>query len=229
VLRRIQIQRAKVRARVVGVVLCALTILTISGCGSAGTDLNQLINDSTFPDSGDSDSAPASVSVEGGAEGAAAVPNGVGVAVIDPFADAGAFKAQTAAATHNAGLACINSGCHGTTTASAAGAPALLIGGTVYADYQGKTPAAGVEVRIMDSQGHVATAYSGPEGNFYLGATGSSGVAFPAVIGARNATATRPMITVLASSFGACGQANCHVPGGGPPSGAGNYYPIHVP
>jgi hypothetical protein len=210
---------------------CTFAVRAMTGCSGAGTDLNQLINDSTFPDGGDSDGAAAESAEggSGGSEGGSAMPTGVGVAFVDPFAGAPAYASKAAASTHNAGLACIASGCHGTTTASAAGAPALLIGGTVYADYQGKTPAAGVEVRIVDSQGHAASVYSGPEGNFYLGAPSSSGVAFPAVIGARNATATRPMITTLASSFGACGQASCHVPGGGPPSGAGNYYPIHVP
>jgi hypothetical protein len=54
-------------------------------------------------------------------------------------------------------------------------------------------------------------------------------VTFPAVVGARRGTASRPMITTLASSMGSCGQTHCHVPGGGPLSGTGNYYPIHVP
>jgi hypothetical protein len=105
----------------------------------------------------------------------------------------------------------------------------MLLGGTVYSDYKGTQPAPGVEVRIVDSAGHSATAHSGPEGNFYILSAGANGVTFPAVVAARDARTTRPMITMLAATMGSCGQTTCHVPGGGPMSNTGSYYPIHVP
>ena len=89
--------------------------------------------------------------------------------------------------------------------------------------------AAGVEVRIVDSAGHAASAYSGSNGNFYIRSGSANGVTFPAIVGARDATTTRPMITTLTASMDSCGQTKCHVPGGGPKTNTGNYYPIHVP
>jgi hypothetical protein len=119
----------------------------------------------------------------------------------------------------------VQSGCHG----SAVAASPFLIGGTVYTDYKGTTPAPGVEVRIVDAAGNATSTYTGPEGNFYIMSANAGGVAFPAVIGARNSTTTRPMITALTASLGSCAQAPCHIQGGGPITGTGNYYPIHVP
>jgi hypothetical protein len=193
-----------------------------AGCGSTGTDLNQLVNESTFPDGG-SDGASGASGGDGSASG-----NGTdGSTAGDPFAGAPAYAAQMGSSTHNAGKSCVAAGCHA--PPGVAGAPPFSIGGTVYTDYLGQTPAPGVEVRILDSSGHATSVYSGPEGNFYLVASSSSSVAFPAVVGARNASATRLMITPLASSSGSCGQSNCHIPGGGSLTGTGNYYPIHVP
>jgi hypothetical protein len=182
-----------------------------AGCGGAGTDLNQLVNASTFPDGG-SDGA-SGASADGGSS--------------DPFAGAVPYASQMGSSSHNAGKACVAAGCHA--PPGAGGAPPFAIGGTVYSDYLGQTPAVGVEVRMVDATGQATSVYSGPEGNFYLVASSTSSVAFPAVIGARNATATRLMVTPLASSFGSCGQSNCHIPGGGSLTGTGNYYPIHVP
>jgi hypothetical protein len=72
--------------------------------------------------------------------------------------------------------------------------------------------------------------YSSSNGNFYIRSGGASGVTFPAIVGARNATTVRPMITTLSTaSMGSCGQTKCHVPGGGPQTNTGNYYPIHIP
>jgi hypothetical protein len=84
-------------------------------------------------------------------------------------------------------------------------------------------------VRILDGAGHAASTYSGSNGNFYIRA-GTDSVAFPAVVGARNATTSRPMITMLSTAgMGSCNQTTCHVPGGGPQTNTGDYYPIHVP
>ncbi len=178
-------------------------------CGS-GTDLNQIINVNPYSDAGSGTSS------------------GGGSSFQDPFAGAPGYSpGQPGDTSHNPGQACLQSDCHG---GGGGEAPSFLIGGTVYADYKGTTPAPGVEVRIVDSAGHAASAYSGSNGNFYIRSSAANGVTFPAVIGARDATATRPMITVLSSpGMGSCGQTKCHVAGGGPQSGTGNYYPIHVP
>jgi hypothetical protein len=172
--------------------------------------LNQLVNVDPF-----SDASPQNADAGGDAS------------LQDPFAGAPAYAAQTGSSSHNAGMSCIHAGCHG--AGGSPGAPSLLIGGTVYADYKGATPAAGVQVRIVDAAGHSASSYSGPEGNFYILSSNANGVTFPAVVGARDGKTTRPMITMLDASKASCGQAKCHVRGGGPMSNTGSYYPIHVP
>jgi hypothetical protein len=149
-------------------------------------------------------------------------------AYTDPFSGAPPYSAQGGGGgdtAHNAGKSCMNKGCH--PTAGGGGeAPSFLIGGTVYEDYYGTTPAVGVEVRIVDSAGNAASAYSDRGGSFYIRSSGTN-VTFPAVVGARNGTITRPMITTLTSTMGSCAQSPCHVAGGSPPMGT--YYPIHVP
>lgn len=182
-------------------------LLVLFGCGT-GTELSQLVNADPVSDA----TPPAWVA-------------GDGASFQDPFSGAPPFSSQMGTDSHNAGNSCIQSGCHG----SVAAAESLLIGGTVYADYTGTTPAPGVEVRIADSAGHATSTYSGPEGNFYITSANASGVTLPAVVGARTASSTRPMITTLTVSMGSCGQTPCHVPGGSPIGATGNYYPIHVP
>jgi hypothetical protein len=187
--------------------LTSVVSLTASLACGAGTDLTQIVDVNPESDAG-------SAASEGGA-----------TSFQNPFAGAPGYTARMGQDSHNAGKACLQSGCHGSSEA-----PSFLLGGTVYADYEGTTPAAGVEVRIVDSAGHAVSTYSSPNGNFYVGSGSANGVTFPAIVGARNATTTRPMITTLSTaSMGSCGQTKCHVPGGGPQSGTGNYYPIHVP
>jgi hypothetical protein len=184
-------------------------LLFAAACGSTGTDLKQIVNGDPFSDAGGTE-----VGTGGGA----------GASIADPFAGAPAYSPQTGDNSHNAGKSCLQSGCHG----SGGEAPNFLIGGTVYSDYAGTMPASGVEVRIVDSAGHAVSTHSGPEGNFYIGA-GGGGITFPANVGARDGTTARPMVTTLTSSMASCGQSTCHVPGGGPTTNTGNYYPIHVP
>jgi hypothetical protein len=187
----------------------AACFLVATACGT-GTDLNQLVNEPL-------------------GDGSASNGNdGGGASSQDPFAGAPAYASQTGQQTHNAGQSCIQSGCHGS-GASGGTVPSFLVGGTVYADYKGTTPAVGVEVRIVDPAGHATSVYSGPSGTFFLSSGNASGVTFPAAVGARDATTTRPMITTLTSSMGSCGQTHCHVAGGGPLTSTGNYYPIHIP
>jgi hypothetical protein len=101
--------------------------------------------------------------------------------------------------------------------------PCFVLGGTVYKDYKGTVPAVGVEVRVVDMQGNSASCHTGANGNFRIDA--DAGVTLPAIVGARDGTTTRPMVTTLAN--GMCGTSGCHTPMGSP--SAGDYYPIHVP
>jgi hypothetical protein len=189
----------------------AALLVATSTCGGRGTDLNELVNANPGADGG----APA--------QGNDPPPT----QYQDPFAGAPAYAAAGSGNdAHNPGQSCVGQGCHAGPGAHGDG-PAFLIGGTVYQDYYGKIPAAGVEVRVLDSAGHAASAYSGRNGNFYIGANNGNGVTFPAVVGARDGTTTRPMITTLTDTMGSCGQSQCHVVGGSPTMGA--YYPIHVP
>jgi hypothetical protein len=192
---------------------CLVAALALAGCGETGTNLEDLVNVSPFADAGD--------------DGAASATGEAG-AFIDPFGGAPPYAATASGSSHNAGMACLAAGCHAT-SGGAGGAPNFVFGGTVYADYQGQTAAPGVEVRAVDAQGKSVSVFSGPEGNFYLLTSNANGLSFPIVVGARNATMTRPMITTLTASNGACGQTTCHVPGGGSSTSTGNYYPIHLP
>jgi hypothetical protein len=138
----------------------------------------------------------------------------------DAFLGAPAFVPGTGLQSHHPGESCMQSGCHG----SAVNVDPFFISGTVYADYAGKVPVPGIEIRVRDMAGRAASVYSGANGNFFMG---GGGVSFPAVVGARNATTTRPMVTVLTRTMGSCASAGCHIVGGSPATGA--YYPIHVP
>lgn len=116
----------------------------------------------------------------------------------------------------------MQSGCHGSGNIES-----FLIAGTVFKDYAGTIPYPGVEVRVQDANGRTYTTYSRSNGNFYMGGGGGS-LALPAIVAARDATTTRPMVTQLTTAgMGSCASAGCHVVGGSPSTGA--YYPIHVP
>lgn len=176
---------------------CALLL----ACGSPGIDPN---NVGTDADSGTTSQDPPPTAYD------------------DPFAGAPAYAKGSTMGSHpdgdKAGTDCAN--CHG----KGGDGPALLIGGTVYTDYNGTTPAAGVEVRVLDTQGHAVSTYTTSTGMFGIRSGSANGVVFPAVVGARDATNTRPMITQLTGSMGSCSQATCHVG-----KSAGGYYPVHVP
>jgi hypothetical protein len=145
----------------------------------------------------------------------------------DAFTGAPAYVSKVGSSPHNAGKSCLSSGCHG---GGGGDASPFLIGGTVYKDYKGTVPAPGVEIRVKDMAGNTVSVYSGTNGNFYINSSGS-GITLPAIVGARDGTTSRPMITNLTSAaMGSCASAGCHILGGtdgGPVSGA--YYPIHVP
>ena len=136
---------------------------------------------------------------------------------LDPFQGAPAYSAGKGSNAHNAGQACIT--CH-----TKQGEKSLLIGGTVYSDYDGTTPAAGVEIRVLDTQGHAMSTYSGTSGTFYISA--NSTIVPPFVVGVRNASATRPMITQIDGKTinGDCSKSGCHVG-----KSNGGYYVVHIP
>ncbi|HEY2509655.1 MAG TPA: hypothetical protein VGI39_02245, partial [Polyangiaceae bacterium] len=184
--------------------------------GGTGTNLADLAAQSPFVDGGPDSSSDASISGAGGAT------------VQDPFATAPAYAQQTGPTTHNPGLSCMSAACHAS-SGGTNGAPDFFLGGTVYTDYAGKTPAPGIEIRVTDAQGHATSVYSSPQGTFYVSAASGQGFAFPVVVGARDGTTVRPMVTPLGNGLTSCGLQGCHVSGGGPPSGTGNYYPIHLP
>jgi hypothetical protein len=92
--------------------------------------------------------------------------------------------------------------------------------GTVYKDAAGTTPAAQVEVRVRSANGNAVRAYTDAVGNFFItnSAASGAGVTLPALVGARDATVVRPMISTISS--GACNTAACH-------AGAQGW--VHVP
>ena len=114
----------------------------------------------------------------------------------------------------------MSGGCHG----GGGDASSFFIGGTVYKDYKGTIPAAGVEIRVVDANGHAASVYSGSNGTFHMG---RGNLTLPAIVGARDGTISRPMVTALSGTMGSCSSSGCHINGGSPLTTA--YYPIHVP
>lgn len=133
----------------------------------------------------------------------------------DPFANAPPYAAGSEfkhedKATPGQSCATTGSGCHEHPEK----------GGWVFKDYAGTIPAAGVEIRVVDAHGNAQSTYSNSKGMFNF----PSGVSFPAVVGARDATYQRPMITALTSGMDDCNQSGCHGS-----ADAGGYYPIHVP
>jgi hypothetical protein len=94
----------------------------------------------------------------------------------------------------------------------------------VYSDYDGTTPAVGVEIRVLDTQGHAMSTYSGTNGNFYI--SSNSTIVPPYVVGIRDATNARPMITSFDGKTvnGDCSKSGCHVG-----KSKGGYYVVHLP
>jgi hypothetical protein len=109
---------------------------------------------------------------------------------------------------------CMNSGCHGTR----GDGPSLNFGGTLY-DKSGN-PLGGAEVRLVDTDGTVFTAYSASNGTFYSRMQHTdAGMPItwkaPAHVGARNANAAVDMLTALDATGGACNSCHCTSGDGG--------------
>lgn len=138
------------------------------------------------------------------------------------FTDAGTFAPDagelTERASHNfagntpttqpAKQACLD--CH----KNGGAGMAFAFGGTVFADDAGTKPAAGVEVRVRDTNGTFTSVYTDVHGNFFARTATAT---FPAQTGARTAASTALMVDN--ASNGNCNA--CH-------NGAGQSF-IHVP
>lgn len=140
------------------------------------------------------------------------------------FTGAAAYAAKTGPSTRNgdhpnggnpAKLDCMTSSCHG----QGGEGPRFVAGGTIYTSAAATTPAAQVEVRLLDAKGNAVSAYTNADGNFFVRQNQGAKLAFPLKVGARNATVTRPMSAAIAD--GACSTAACH---GGAATGV-----AHVP
>lgn len=131
-------------------------------------------------------------------------------AALSPFSGAGPYAsspvAQSAQQNHTAhGVAttpnkdvnCLN--CHNGT-----GATNFLFAGSVYADPNAATPAADIEVRVVDKNGLGLSAHSDVDGNFWL--VDAKTLAVPALSGARSGAAEQLMPTALQQ--GGCN--GCH-------------------
>ncbi len=110
------------------------------------------------------------------------------------------------------GLACLTSGCH---SGNNPDGPRFVFGGTVYKGVGSTTPAASVEVRVIDKGGVATSVYTDAKGNFYKKGSDLVG---PATTGARDATIVQKMVATITS--GDCNS--CHKTGG-------TAVPIHVP
>jgi len=91
--------------------------------------------------------------------------------------------------------------------------PRFAAGGTVY---DGETPAARVEVRVVGADGVARSTYTDDDGNFFF-LNSTSPLAFPAMVGVRDATRTRLMQGTPPN--GNCND--CH-------NGGGAAGPLHV-
>lgn len=111
---------------------------------------------------------------------------------------------HAAGATTNAGVDCMQSGCH-----SAGGTGTLFTAaGTIYkADLV--TPNPGAVVRIR-SGGQELTAVADQAGNFRF----AQPITFPAETDVTACPNQVPMVTPLGNGDGACSRAGCHVAGG---------------
>ena len=136
---------------------------------------------------------------------------GPALTVVDVFAAAPAYQAQTGSNAHNAGRNCMQ--CHA--TGNGDDAQQFMFGGTIY-DGTGNA-LGGAEIRVVDTAGAVHTTYSGTNGTFHMtGKPLTSG----AHVGARNATSKALMISVVTNG----GCSSCHCTGAGCTTTA-----IHLP
>lgn len=103
---------------------------------------------------------------------------------------------------HNAGLTCIQAGCHN----GAGVPPKWTIAGTVYTTLAGGAPVAGATVHVIDADGDELQLVTASNGNFYTAAP----VTFPVTTRASKCPDSRPMVATVAETGASCNIAGCH-------------------
>lgn len=116
-------------------------------------------------------------------------------------------------AHHNAGMTCLQGGCH-LTGNTGANAPAYAVAGTLYRDPQGTNAYAGATITVTVG-GTKHTAVTASDGNFYITSALMQQPPTNAMTGTTNASAcpsTNAMSGLLVDNGGNCN--NCHRTGG---------------
>jgi hypothetical protein len=142
--------------------------------------------------------------------------------------------APTGIGNHNQGMACITTACHDAANLGV-GAPAFIIGGTVYADETGTSPAGNATVYVTEggmTHTLVTSTDGSGAGNFYVMAEGSA----TTMSGSGSAEVTLcPSVQMMANTLnkptssssnndGNCNRSGCHGIGGQD----GGQPPIHL-
>lgn len=158
---------------------------------------------SPAPDAGSSppDASPPAINAFTGAPAYASAPP--------------ATQAQSLHGFSLAGRNCFD--CHGAPSPSSG--ILFTFAGRAFADANGATPAADVEVRVVDKNGVAVSVHSDASGYFWKRA--ATDLALPAIVGARTATTTRLMSGALNDPAKRGGCSACH-------NGTTTTY-VHVP
>lgn len=148
----------------------------------------------------------------GGGDGSGSGSN----ACVDTVTPAAPAHLHAEGGTSNAGLGCMDAGCHLEGNLGA-DAPAYTFAGTVYTDATGTTPKAGATVWV-DFNGTRVSAVSDAEGNFYS----MTPIELPAQTSATACPLVLPMVGLIVTGGGNCN--NCHKLGAGAQA-----VPVYVP
>lgn len=138
----------------------------------------------------------------------AAVIDGGGGGGEGPDAQAADPDCEPAAAPngngrHNAGVSCIESGCH-----DGAGEPPLwTLAGTLYVDKEGTTPLAGGTLVFTDANDAEFKLKTAANGNFFT----NDVIAFPIQVKASVCPNSLSMVQGIDAAMASCNKAGCHV------------------
>lgn len=103
---------------------------------------------------------------------------------------------------HNAGLTCIQAGCH----APGGEGPTYTAAGTAYKGAGTATPYVGGTVHLIDANGNDIALVTQANGNFYT----SQALAFPLTTSISSCPYTLGMSAQVQTGQGSCNQAGCH-------------------
>jgi hypothetical protein len=134
---------------------------------------------------------------DGGADSATADGSG-GNGCVAPVTPVAAAHIHAAGGTSNAGMACLNAGCH-----NAAGSQPFTFAGSVYTDSAAGTPKRGATIKIEFS-GTTVTAVSDMDGNVYA----TQAITFPAKTLGTSCPTVSLMVGNIVAGGGNCN--NCH-------------------